>query len=157
MILKKQKKVLFYEKSTKNPGRPRLLGNRPPPGGGAGWSRNPGEEGGSCTAPTTLLGAHRPSSDGSNRRQPPGKAQLSKNLKANSLEPLPALGAASVTPAHAGRRPGSEDAGGRARARRGMGGAYGGDSVVGVRLRSAHHLLLAGRVRSWSGGGLREY
>lgn len=124
--------------------RPRLLGNRPPTGGGTGWSGAPGEEGGPCPAPTTPIGAHRPSSAGSNRRQPPAKLQLTKNLKANSPGPLPVPGVASATSAHAGRRPGSEDAGRRARAGRGMGVAGGDGGGGGRRLRSPRRLLPAG-------------
>lgn len=53
--------------------------------------------------------------------------QLAENLKANPPGSLPVLGVASATPAHAGRCPGSEDAGRRARAgRQGPGGELGG-------------------------------
>lgn len=68
---------------------------------------------------------------GSDRRQPPGRLQLTKNLKANPPGSLPVPGVNSATPAHAGRRPGSEDAGRRARAGRGVGGADGSRGLEG--------------------------
>lgn len=75
--------------------------------------------------------------------------QPTKNLKANPPGSLPVAGVASATPAHAGRRPGSEDAGRRARAGRGLGGADGsGVWQAGARMRVPSFLLAGGRAES---------
>lgn len=94
-----------------HPWRPRLLGNRPPSGGGAGRSRNLGEEGGSCTAPATQLRAHRPSGAGSNRHQPPGKGSAKQEFEGKLARVtsgagggLGDSGARGPTPGERGRR-----------------------------------------------------
>lgn len=84
--------------------------------------------------------------------------QLTKNLKANPPGSLPVPGVASATPAHAGRRPGSEDAGRRARAGRGLGGADGGGvRPAGARLRISSFLLGAGRRESRDSNDLSKH
>ncbi|XP_044914601.1 uncharacterized protein LOC123385754 [Felis catus] len=82
--------------------------------------------------------------------QSPALLHLAENLKANPPGSLPVLGVASSTPAHAGRRPGSEDAGQRARAgRRAPAGAWAGQA--GARLRSERRLVEAVRVEGSEG------
>lgn len=72
--------------------------------------RGSGRGRGALPSPNRPASAHRPSSAGSNRRQPPAKLQLTKNLKANSPGSLPvpgmasATGARGATPRERGRR-----------------------------------------------------
>ena len=91
--------------------------------------------------------------------QAPALLHLAENLKANPPGSLPVLGVASSTPAHAGRRPGSEDAGQRARAgRRAPAGAWAGQA--GARLRSERRLVEAVRVEGsegWKGCNRSTY
>lgn len=62
--------------------------------------------------------------------------QLAENLNANAPRPLPVPEVASVTRTLAGHRPGSEDAGRRARAGRRLGGAEGGAAGEGAPAQS---------------------
>lgn len=82
---------------------------------------------------------------------------LSENLKANPPGSLPVLGGTSVTPAQAGLRPGSEDAGRRARAWRRLGGvdrSGAGPTKVGWGRRGSACAVARQASRAdWAGAG----
>ncbi|MXQ82491.1 hypothetical protein E5288_WYG009742 [Bos mutus] len=102
-------------------------------GGSRAGFRAAKKEGPPLSTPTTLLSAHGPSTAWSNRHEPQMLLPVAQTLKADPPGSLPVPRVASVTPAHAGRRPGSEDARRRARAGRRLGGAEEGgrDRLVG--------------------------
>ena len=128
-------------------------GSRPAAGGAGGGAGGPSgapgsEEGGPCPVlpqpPCFVL--TDPALPGPTVSSLRALLPLAENLKANPPGSLPVLGGTSETPAQAGLRPGSEDAGRRARAGRRLGGVDGGGAgptvwggaggADGARLRS---------------------